>query len=465
MTSNIKFLRNQELILSDGNWTAFEKSPAVQSPSLAAQKLLTIREVNGQSQVRRKAPWIVGRVQLAGRVVEVPSPVPSGVLVPLLLYADGLDLGSLSALAPSAPDSQGDDLSMALAKNLLNEIRRKIGGDAARQYVENAERMQQIRGRPIWTSMLGAHPSRGLVCRTFDMSTNTPMNRLLGVAIIRATALVKSDPEFYKIGLQLSQSWSNLALAQRANFHEFNNVLNNLSRSNERYRLPLQLARSLLLKIQSEPFQGGSEVAPSIVINLADLLERVVFRLVRDAVSGIPNISVVPQNVDETAFFDGMLNEYRSVRPDLILYEDGIPLAVFDSKFKPQYLSYQKSSQKNYKVTSSDLFQIAFYQSQMQIKFNLNSPPAAFLVAPQLYENIVIPRELRTIYWGKLGSGVGAQVLPLPLHSIVSAIRSGASKSTLIAAAPELASALGKVVGSTRLHKLNTDVAPKKWSS
>ncbi len=436
--------------LRDSNWVSFPPKLNIADIPQAAYRLLNIDQTANHIKIRRKAKWIVGKTVVAGTVVEVPSPVPAGVLLPLLLYGDGVKLDIIASLPPSLFINRSNEYSELLAHCLLSEVRKNIGSDAAKQYVKQRERTRLIKGRPIWMESFGRHPSAGVVCTTFEISTDTLMNRLIGAAITQATRIVRSNPKSHRLGIQLSEEWRHIADFDRANIEDFNKILTTLGRLHERYRTSLILARSLLMRLDIDPFHHGTELMPSVVVNLSDLLERVVTRLIKDSLKELPEAYVTPQSTDRESFFDGNGMSYRSIRPDLIVGENGKPLIVIDSKFKPAYAPAGVIENKNL-VSTGDLFQLAFYQSRLQQKYGLEKPPRSVIVAPQLNECAPAPLSRCIIRWGITAEGFTTQLIPLPLSKIVGAIRNGEPADSLVCCAPRLASLLVKVFGEGRL--------------
>lgn len=389
---------------------------------------------------RRRAPWVIGRAETARLILEVPSPIPAGLLLPLVLYADGVDLAVMHSFPHGADADHGVTFQLELAKALLREVAASIGTDTSRSYVEHHERTCLLRGRPTWASTFGKHHSAGVLCRTHELSSDHLINQLILAAIEQSALMVRELPDWRFAAAHLLTHWRSIAQPCRPTRELFEIGFKRLNRLTERYRISLQLARSLMLRIQHDPFHAGGNPAPSVVLNLAVLLEGVVARIITDAVRDVPGADTVLQDVDEASFIDDFGDVYRSVRPDLLLRCGGVPVAVFDAKFKPRYVEGPPSGRlpPENRLTTADLYQIAFYQVRAQQRYRLDRPPVAAIVAPHIESRPLSPRSRRTIRWLAEADGLGARVLPLPLGDLVQALRGTMDTSRLIDVAPEL---------------------------
>ncbi len=424
--------------LDDGRWHVLPRAHV--GKSTQKNDLVEFECRDARVWVRRKASWVVGRLEVDGYLIEVPSPVPPGVLIPLMLYAEGVEVSTLASLPLSALQGRGVAFQLQLAQVFIREVIARLGGDGVRKYAEFSERTQMLRGRPLWESTFGKHPSSGVKCRTHQLVTDHALNQLILAGLKLSMRILKDEPGSRGEAARMVARWEILASPCTPSSEIFETAFRNLNRLTERYRVPLQLARILLLRLQLDPFHSGVSFAPSVVLNLASMLERVLARLIIDGVYKVPGADVEVQDVDDTSFVDGYGAAYRSVRPDLIVRLNKIPVAIIDAKFKARYVeseSIDKLAGEN-RVSTADLFQLAFYQTRTQHRYGLTKPPVAVIVAPYLGARLVPHQLLRTIRWLGYDDVLGTKVIPLPLVDLVNAMTDGRPSSEIISSASEL---------------------------
>jgi hypothetical protein len=177
--------------------------------------------------------------------------------------------------------------------------------------------------------------------------------------------------------------------------------------------------------------------------NLATMFERVVELLTR-AAAVKHGLSVKAQYSRSDALLDAEGSVYRRVRPDLVVFRSGRPLAVLDAKFKPRYLTGAARPPMSARVVLADAYQLFFYAERLRRLHRVDAPLPAFIVAPSLSPDDVPPPSRRTIRWGEVGGSeeVGLRVLALPLVEVVDMILSGSTTAAATAAASELVAAV-----------------------
>lgn len=425
------------LVLKDDQWNEIPGLPA--SRLTPEAEALVIGEVRGGVfGVKRRKPWIIGRVQVGDRIVEVPSKVPGSLLVPMICYADGLSTSDALSILPSADDPEDSGILVLLAKTFLRITTQKLGQDAARQYITIEERQQLLKGRPLWIKSMGRHPAEGITCRYHQLSTDIPVNQIILDGLECAQWLVRGVPSATRLANQAIEYWRQVASPRRASPEAMASAINELPPTLHRYRLPLELARSLILRRHPDPFQNGRNTGTSMTINLANLLEKLLERMLNDFLVDYPHSEVVPQETDRTCFFDGKGDRYKDIQPDLLIKWQGRPVAIIDAKFKPKYVDVPPGDQipPKHRVSTSDLFQMAFYQARINSVHG--KPPHCAIVAPMLGPGPVPRISRRTIAWESASDAASTRVIPLSLPELAQILRNPGSDRQPIDAAPEL---------------------------
>jgi hypothetical protein len=186
----------------------------------------------------------------------------------------------------------------------------------------------------------------------------------------------------------------------------------------------------------------------SIVMNLAEVLEKALERMVREFLDAFPGAEVVAQEPDRTVFVDGEGEGYRSIRPDLLIRRDGQLKAILDAKFKPKYVDVPEGRNvpPGHRVSTADLFQMAFYQAHLKERYRLGAPPPCAIVAPGI-QGPLPGLSRRSIAWEGAGSGASTQVLPLSLPALARILRDPTAGGQPLDAAPELKAFILQALG------------------
>jgi hypothetical protein len=132
------------------------------------------------------------------------------------------------------------------------------------------------------------------------------------------------------------------------------------------------------------------------------------------------------------------------VQPDLIVYRDGLPIAVIDAKFKPRYGDGDGAEpvpMRN-RVESADLYQVFFYEARLRRAFDLQAPIPALILAPQIGELAGANKARRTIMWrarvAPTDVPYGLRVVRLPLENVLRQLEQGQQATEIVDGIPEL---------------------------
>ncbi len=423
--------------LNDGRWRRLPRHVCVDAESV--RPLAQVERRDGVPWVRRRASWIIGRYHCGGVTIEVPSPVPTATLLPLVLFATGTTPKTLKELSHQALDGIGNAFHRDLARVFVARVRKDLGHDPATRFNPIVETGYTLRGRPLWSKMVGRPLAAGVVCRSYARSADHLLNQIIATAVERAVVLLADDDTGRINSYALAQIWRNLATTVKVSAAIFNTAYRKLSPLTERYRVPLKLAEMLLMRLQPDPFHGGDAIGPGCAMNLADLLERVVYRLLCTYTETKESVAVAFQKAEDRCFTDAEGSKYRSVRPDIVIFANSKPVAVLDTKFKPRYVVARQdgSLPRSGRASTADLFQLAFYQLSLQQRYGTVCPPMPYIVVPQL-DGKPAALHSRIVRWPSKDGYAEARVIPIPLSPLAAVLREEGDASRSICAAPEL---------------------------
>lgn len=388
----------------------------------------------------RRRVHLVGAAQFGGQTFVAPSPVPIRTFLGMVQLAHGVAVPTTAALG--LDDQRTPDLlRAALGASLVQAIELAGKRHIEKVYATREESLDVVRGRPLWSRQLGAAPPR-VVCRYEIQTTDSLLNRLLLAGLQAARPLQPPGALRRRADRQVF-SW--LGLASRpasVSREDFRRASAGLNRQTAHYRAALALAEALLLG-HGAPSDSDAAGYDLPTYNLAPMFERVV-EILTGAADGDHGLTVKAQHTRSDALLDGKGSVYRRIRPDLVIYRAGRPIAVLDAKFKPRYLTGGMRPPMAARVVLADAYQLFFYAERLRRLHHLAAPVPAFIVAPALEPDDVPPAARRCVRWGDSGSSdeIGLRVLGLPLVEVVDALLSGAKPGLAAQAAPELMSAI-----------------------
>ena len=403
--------------------------------------------------VRRNRLYQVGRVVLPNAVVTIPPAFDPSLFVDFYLYASGVNLDRFAQRQRAPVDlNRGGrhDVFLVLLAELFVELAEKlITLGVARTYMPIVERARLIRGRPMWSRDFGHHPAEGVTCGYHTLTTENLPNQLIVTGLAAAARSLHGTPNVNRVLSQLF-AWRSMADEMYPTSASFDQAVRQLNRLTAHYRPALALARAFTLGFSPvDLFSGRADALQALEFSLPALFEQFLERLVRDACES-RGLQVRAQARDGRAIIDGNGDTYRAVKPDLVVFRQGKPVAVIDAKYKPRYLVPGVSGSqvlKENRVNNEDIYQMCFYQARLTSRYGLSAPPKALIVAPLVpATHAVVDVSLRTIRWVSGGQataeGYGLTLYPLPLGEVVQRLKKGFTGFEALEPAQELADVL-----------------------
>ena len=391
--------------------------------------LVEIRPSFADGKVALTAGTRIGSLQVGGLRIDVRPRMAAQHLTTMIRYALG---GGVNWVGRSAipPGRIGLDELICLILAEEVEAVRKIG--LSRQYVNRQERLRVLRGRPDFVNSFPWNP-KGMAtigCRFHELTYDNLDNQLLRATLERAT-LMHIRPATRKRLLKQRDLWSRITSVHDVAPIEFSLARSSYTRLNEHYRLAHALGEIILARRRPDSiFEEGATATSGLTLSMPHLFERFLERLLRDQLAGT-GVEVRAQRSDSCALLDRDDRRYGAVRPDLVLYRDGAPIAVVDAKYKDYWEARAGSLSPERKVSNADLYQMFFYAQRLQLQHGLPDTPAAVIVSPipsahERAERSPIDARYRTIKWqaGQELPGV-VQLELLPLTDILTALASG----------------------------------------
>lgn len=416
-------------------------------------RLVSVQRVGNQVVIRRR-PYLVGSVSFAGRLIVTPSVVPLRTFLGMVQLAYGVVVPMSDALGMDE-NRTPDLLRAALGASLVQAVELAGKRHIEKVYVAKEESLDVVRGRPLWHRQLGAPPAQ-VVCRYELQTTDSLLNRLLLAGLLAARRLQPRGPLRRRADRQVF-TWTGLAARPTVVTREdFRRATAGLNRQTDHYKSALALAEALLLG-HGSPSESGERGYAMPTYNLATMFERIVELLTRSTASDF-KLLVRAQHTRDDALVDAEDDIYRRVRPDLVIYRAGKPVAVVDAKFKPQYLTGTPRPPMSSRVALADAYQLFFYAERLRRLYGLTGPVPAFIVAPSLAPEDVPPLRRRSVRWGEEGrpDRIGLQVLALPLVEVVDSLLVGRPLTEAVDAAPELATAIAGLVPAAAVQGIAT---------
>lgn len=339
-------------------------------------------------RVRLCARGRVGEIAVGDLRVEVRPRLPVGELVALLAKTAGAPLELLEAVI-GACAGRKTGLAEALALGLVREAERILAGDLDRQERRREERLQMLRGRPLFDRLGAGPPALGVPCRYVEATRDTALNRLVAAGLEAATRRLARWQAWRRRAMAVAVMLQELARPAWPSREDFVLARSRITPRTERYRVALQLAEWLLLG--GGPLSScGGRGASGWRLDMASLFERAVAQaLAREARAA--GFQVRAQEQHRLRITDAAGASYRAVRPDLEIRGGGRTLAIVDAKYK-EYALTKEDGSPHRRVSSEDLYQLAFYGAEL-------APEAALaIVAPADPDGAPLGAPWRTIH-------------------------------------------------------------------
>jgi 5-methylcytosine-specific restriction endonuclease McrBC regulatory subunit McrC len=407
---------------------------------------------SGALTLRRTRTHGVGQLILRGHLIVVPPTINgSAFLVLLLTDLEGHpsrlskqfieELEAESALSPEQWSAHFDVLLSYLYVRWTEGI---LASHIAQAYVRQEDRLQVLKGKPLWARNMGRHLAEGVHCSYFQLQTDNIFNRLILAGLIKAASLLRGTPWDDRVQNQLF-IWHSLARVTIPQAEQFGVAYSKISRLTEHYRPVLRLAEAILFgHAPRDLFSGGAQWLQGFYFDVPGLFERFLGHLLREVLH--PRGLVVKEQLAQRgAFVDALDRRYLNVRPDIVILRGRTPVALIDAKYKPRYVEggVVPLAPRN-KVSPEDLYQMFFYQARLRYAYALPRSIPSALVAPRLpvADSPVPACEQRSIRWkAEDTTDVHAlKVLSFPLEEVLQTLANGGTSDEALRQAPELAS-------------------------
>jgi 5-methylcytosine-specific restriction enzyme subunit McrC len=262
----------------------------------------------------------VGAVRIGDLDVQVKPKTDIAQLLFLLGYArdPGFRPGDVSGTATG-------DLWAALAESVARQAERALAPGILHGYATQDEALPLLRGRIRVGDQIARRPGMlvPLEVRYDDYVPDIPENRILRTALRRMAAVPWLAREIRARLVYLDGRLDGAqVLPARSALPEWRP-----SRINARYVSALRLAEIVLRNQSAEPGPDGVTVA-AFVVSMPQVFEDFVTVALREALAGFPG-HTVGQYVSHLDKDESIL-----IRPDVVHVRGGIPVAVFDAKYK-----------------------------------------------------------------------------------------------------------------------------------
>lgn len=344
----------------------------------------------------------VGVIELPMARIQVRPKISARQFTSLLRYALGGQIKP--TLLGSSNIEWGKGFENALCAIFCSEIRTILDLGISRKYVEHREPIQFLRGRPIWQAnfpWLGSK-AREINCKYHRLTYDNPDNQLILAGLERACSLVNGETR--EILFQQLHTFRDLAKSTSPAPTDFDQVKSQYNRLNEHYAVAHGLSRMFILGLRPQSFfEAGPQKIFGIVLDMADLFEKFVERILRDSL-GPNGFAIKSQCPDKGALLDAEDNVYASVRPDFLVYKANKPAAVIDAKYKQYWPREADGVRPRRKIANEDIYQLFFYQQRLQRVHNLLAPPSAVIIAPlpdeeERGDDLIISERFSQVKW------------------------------------------------------------------
>lgn len=391
--------------------------PAPERASLS--KFIRVQADADKWSITRSGRY-AGLVRTSSLTLWIEPPFGTSAFLYLLLRRSGLPELADDAyeLAATGRDRGLRSIMTVLALLMGREAEKLASSHIAQSYAQRIERLRVVRGRPLWHRQ-GGRPPDGTVFTRFDEKTTDVLeNRLVLAGITGAERWLPGAVQLRTQGFV----WRSLAEPVIPAQHDFDRAMSRLNRLTEAYRPVLVLARALLFGLDFEADSPDVGLAaPSF--DLALLFETLVEDIATLAYAG-RRLQVTRQTSEGQALVDGLGRTYRSIRPDLVIYDGKAPVRIIDSKFKPAYTAGGASPTGKHRLSREDIFQTFFYATRLAQRHNQSNPLPAAIAAPLLDGGQAPHEAFRTVRWGENNvASARLDLLLVPIDDGVRALR------------------------------------------
>ena len=398
-----------------------------------ANELAAVTEHSGTFRLRRKR-GMVGFARLGSAIVTVRPDIPTRTFVALVYIFNNIPLEEAGGIDLYQEDVTSELFRGALAMGLIRAVESVSRRHIDQSYENHRERLQLLRGRPLWRRDFGRVRDGSIECEFALKTTDSLLNRLLLAGLLEARKCMPTGISLRPLRHQIA-TWEGLATPMVViERHDFSEAFRRLTRQTEAYGSALMLCEALLFGI-GDPHDRLEGHIPMPIYDLGRMFEKLVQRIVIAVADDYGRQASTQETIKEV-LYDCTGEEYRRIRPDAVVKDDGKPVAIIDAKYKPRYTYKDSGNKRSYYVERGDIFQLFFYADRLRDQSEVEHPIPAFVAAPHLSEDLPMPsREERTIYWEDNAKGhIGTmRVVPVPVIRIVDCLLRGARWSDAVA--------------------------------
>jgi 5-methylcytosine-specific restriction enzyme subunit McrC len=296
---------------------------------------LEVRQLQGGISIRTRGA--VGFVRFDAFDVRIAPKLPGDAiqLFRLVAYAAGID--ALRDVASAAEiGSDGEALPDFFIRLLTREAERILRAGPRVDYVHRQDELGALRGRLLFEEQVRRRHGQmdRLVCTFDELEHDILDNRLVAIALDRGRRLAV-DPEVRRRCTAISTEFAAICNGAALDLGTIDTALV-YDRMNLHYRPAHALARLVLTASGPlDELRPGSAPARSFLIDLAQVFERFVSRLVADTLG--TDAYVIAEQKRSSIYWRGDTQKpYASVRPDLLVaarQAGGVALPI-DAKYK-----------------------------------------------------------------------------------------------------------------------------------
>ena len=382
-----------------------------------------------------------GYARFGTAIVTVPPRIPTRTFLGLVYLFHGLPVEDIGAIDVDNDEYASELFRSALAMGLARAADEVSRTHVAQTYEVHHERLQVLRGRPVWKKELNRVRDGSIECQFVLKTTDNLLNRLLLAGLGEARKCLVSTGRSNVLQRQLS-AWGGLATPKATiERHDFSIAADRLTRQTEAYGPALRLCEALLLGTgnPNDSFKGHIALP---IYDLAPMFEKLVQQLSIAIAANYGRIAETQKTLKQV-LRDGKRKKYRSFRPDAVISMGNQPAAVLDAKYKPHYTRLDPQRKNGHRVDRGDVFQLFLYASLLGRKYG--KPVPAYIAAPLLGEDSAVPPldERRIILDDEVTRReYEMRVIPIPVVRIVDSLLEGKSRLEAAAHSEELIEAV-----------------------
>ena len=294
----------------------------------------------------RSGIWLIGPDKKVGaaRIGNIEVHIKPKVPIARLLFLVGYALHQAAWQAETVPVADAADLIPVIANALWRQTERAIHQGLLPGYVTVEESSLVLRGRLRESEQLHRHHGLPppLEIRHDEFTIDIPENQILRTACERMLTVPRVDAESQRMLRRLMRDFSDVTSLARGD----EIPVWQPTRLNVRYHVALRLAE-LVLRATSADHESGGVLLNGFLLDMPKLFEDFVTVALREALTGSFGGRVESQDPH-------FLDDAGKVRlyPDIVWKKRGVPVAVFDAKYKAEkYKGYP----------NSDLYQLLAY--------------------------------------------------------------------------------------------------------